>query len=597
MLYLHLLTALLAGSILSHSAGRVPNYLRDGKGPIIPAWQGTYTFPEIAAKLSTDESKILCSPRLSQRAALVHLKSRSRQELQNILSRSLSVEFKPVSSTSPDLLMVPNQLIESRNDRWLADLKGRMKASMLRLLDGVLSVDVDPEMVQELQILASRSEDAINLLLRGPKPDLPKIREMAQSAASIGWAINLSTSNDERKLLLEVYRANRSSFIGFPIESNDFKRLPNRPQVSQALQESLLKKRPSLYSRPHWFAARWKFQRQDSWFSLNLYFAAAASGAEIQDLGSVAIQFPDIYRDRKQTLRSSATSTSPTVVEVFGAETKKSLAADFAASSEFLSNSAAKRRAKLDGARAYAFQTELIDAWAPATESELVMELSVAADGPSYANRSTALSLGDIAAPPGDLLFSEHEGVVTVRDAFRFLHGDAVPPVAAVIQLGRALKQKSALEYPIRSYPWAELRTYFQRQDELTLWKDLVGRGKQGFRGLSFAEIDEVAVFALLESAIPAVRNAIAAKHANISIRLTKAMRPQLLQISSKLKRLIPHFALVDDPIQVLLGTKIRIGRFTRGGRTFINLALDDSEGTRWLHLIDRHGITVEAAP
>ena len=592
MVYLHLLTTLLAGSIVSNWAGPAPNFLLDESGPIIPAWQGTYTFPEIAAKLSTDESKIQCSPRLSGRAALVHLKSRSRQELQNILSRSLSVEFKPLSSSSPDLLMVPNQVIESRHDRWLADLKGRMTASMLRLLDGVLSVEADPQIVPELQILAGRSNDAIKVLLRGPEPDLRKIREKAQSAASIEWAVSLS-SKDERQLLLEVYRANRLFFIGFPIVSSDFKLLPNKPQIPQALQESLLRLRPSLYSRPHWFPARWKFQRQDNCFNLRIFFAAAASGAEIQELGFVSIEWPDIYRDMKQTLRSSATSLTQSVVEVFGAETKKSLAADFAASSEFLSGSTAKRRAKLDGTRAYA-QSELIDAWAQATESELIMEVSVAADGPSYANRSTALSLGDIASPSGDSVFSEYEGVVTVTDAFQFLHGRAWPPVAALVQLDRALKQKSVLEDPIRIYPWAELRTYFKRQGELTRWKDLVGRTKLGFRGLSLAEIDEAAIFALLESAVPAVRNAIAAKDADISIRLTKAMRPQLLQISSKLRGLIPQFALVDDPIQVLLGTRVRIRTLTRSDRTFIYLELDDSEGTRWLHLIEHHGITVE---
>jgi hypothetical protein len=101
---------------------------------------GTYTFPELAQKLSTDGRTVTCAPSLRNRAALVRLNNRTWDDAVKILSAGLDVRFEHKEAAKESWEMSRDQDVAARERRWRRTLMNALRDELNWKIDSRLTI-------------------------------------------------------------------------------------------------------------------------------------------------------------------------------------------------------------------------------------------------------------------------------------------------------------------------------------------------------------------------------------------------------------------------------------------------------------------------
>ena len=148
------------GSALAQTPA-LPISAASAKADTLSIGPGLFTFPQIAALLSTKEQVIACDVSLKDRAAFVYLVNRPRDEVVQLLGAGLQVEFTPPETPAgvtilrgeaaqkseqipPALTMFRQKAVAAREAAWLKQLARILQTEVQNETARVLSYDGKP---------------------------------------------------------------------------------------------------------------------------------------------------------------------------------------------------------------------------------------------------------------------------------------------------------------------------------------------------------------------------------------------------------------------------------------------------------------------
>ncbi len=98
---------------------------------------GTYTFPEIAAKLSQGKVIVTCAKSIRNHAAVVSLKARTLPNAMKILAKGLDLQFRQNDNSGKSFTMEWDPKVIAREKPWLEHLAGNFFKSNDKYLKGI----------------------------------------------------------------------------------------------------------------------------------------------------------------------------------------------------------------------------------------------------------------------------------------------------------------------------------------------------------------------------------------------------------------------------------------------------------------------------
>lgn len=95
-----------------------------------------YTFEKLAQTLCSDGRQVVCTPRISSRAAFIRLKPRRWTEVMSLLSEALSIKFTRLGDQNSNRWsMDPDPIVQDRDKRWIRQFTVLVRNEIRRKLE------------------------------------------------------------------------------------------------------------------------------------------------------------------------------------------------------------------------------------------------------------------------------------------------------------------------------------------------------------------------------------------------------------------------------------------------------------------------------
>lgn len=121
-----------------------------------------YSFPEIAQRMSVEGRKVECARELQQRLAIIRIKSRSWQQVRELLETALDVRFRKISDAENRWILERNPEVVRQERRWRERLAAYVETRR----------DRDALMFRMLMDKNVPVEEAVNRLLDAYREDI-----------------------------------------------------------------------------------------------------------------------------------------------------------------------------------------------------------------------------------------------------------------------------------------------------------------------------------------------------------------------------------------------------------------------------------------
>ncbi len=487
---------------------------------------GTFTFPEIAEKLSVGIRTVKCASAIRNRAALIRLADHPWETATRLLSSSLDVRFTKQESEPNLWVMEPEPAIAERERSWRRLLISALKDELNAEIDGRVKFG-------ESYAATYHRYDSLHAELEAALKDNGEKLEQSQRLRDAGRA----DRNSSQKFLPEAWLAARILKNGL---SGDYSEIVKRELPFRRVDPRLLADRESLeaiwavasrsssrepyqleklveaYPLPEDFAVYAGMGFEPKSFVLRFdvallgggkVFGPNGLGASTGWLGGAAGVESVFKGDRKLLNGFSYAGLGELPVKWLLQEEKDTAA--------FLRSDSARESFKWMFARPADSVSDLVEAWAAQGHHEVIMELNPLREG-KYAKYwqgfpktepGMSYSLADMGAVKGSWTFRDQSGVLFVKNRVAFVDRGRNYALAGFVKLSRRLVSKADTAESGDDLPLAAALDFAREVDPLSFvsWRDT-----DNYRGVPMGRLlENYPVLALLNRQTEKTRSAL----------------------------------------------------------------------------------------